>query len=275
MPHPRSTRLLRLLDKVGALLRRDTLVALRYRSGMAMAGIGGAVELAGLFYLSRAIGPGFRPEGMASYPFLLVGTGLYSFLLLGISCFSSAIQGAQQTGTLEVLMTTPTGGSTLLLVSGLSSLAGRSLTFSIYLVAGLLLAGVRLQPGSVLACCLVLVLSLAIAAALGLGTAALQLLTQKASAVLWLLGSAVWMLTGAMFPVSVLPHWLQCVSLAIPMTHALTAMRLALFHPGISGGLLRESAVLAAFAVLLLPAGLLLFEDALRRARRTGSLSYS
>jgi ABC-2 type transport system permease protein len=193
---------------------------------------------------------------------------------MGVSSFMSTIQEAQQAGTLEVLMTTPTGGSTVLLLSAISSLAGKGLTFSIYLAGGLVLAGVRFAHVSLLPACIVLVLSFAIAAALGMGTAALQLLTQKGSAILWLLGSAVWMLAGAMFPISVLPRWLQFVSLAIPMTHALTAMRLTLISGGLPAGLLNEIAVLAGFALLLLPLSLVLFEKALRYARRTGSLSY-
>jgi ABC-2 type transport system permease protein len=263
-----------LLDKLSAVVRRDLLIARRYRSGLVLAVAGGVLEIAGLYYLSKAIGPGFRPDGMDSYPFLLVGTGLYTFILMGVSSFMSTIQEAQQAGTLEVLMTTPTGGSTVLLLSAISSLAGKGLTFSIYLTGGLVLAGVRFAHVSLLPACIVLVLSFAIAAALGMGTAALQLLTQKGSAILWLLGSAVWMLAGAMFPISVLPRWLQFVSLAIPMTHALTAMRLTLISGGLPAGLLNEIAVLAGFALLLLPLSLVLFEKALRYARRTGSLSY-
>jgi len=39
---------------------------------------------------------------------LLVGTGFYTFLLMGVHAFLQTVQEAQQTGTLEVLMTTST-----------------------------------------------------------------------------------------------------------------------------------------------------------------------
>lgn len=262
------------LDKLAALLRRDLLIWLRYRSGLVLAGAGGLLEIAGVYYLSRAIGPGFRPDGMESYAFLLVGTGLYTFLLMGISSFVSAIQEAQQAGTLEVLMTSPTGGSTVLVLSAVSSLAASATTFCLYVTAGLLLAGFRFRYASLLPASAVLLLSFAVAAALGLATAAVQVLTQKGSAILWILGSAVWMLAGAMFPISALPRWLQLVALAIPMTHALRAMRLALFGAGWPAGLANEIAILAGFAVLFLPLGLIVFERALREARMSGSLSH-
>jgi ABC-2 type transport system permease protein len=266
--------LTRWLDKLTAVLRRDLRTALRYRSGIILAVAGGLLEIAGLYYFSQAIGPRFRPDGMASYPFLLVGTGLYTFLLMSVSSFLSTIQEAQQAGTLEILMTGRTGGSTVLLLGAVSSLTCKGITLSIYLAGGLVLAGMPLASASLLPAGIVLLLSLAVAAALGVGTAALQLLTQKGSAVLWLLGSAVWMLTGAMFPVSVLPRWLQFISLAIPMTHALTAMRLALCSPSVPTGLLKEMAVLAGFTAVLLPSSVLAFEKALRHARLSGSLSH-
>jgi ABC-2 type transport system permease protein len=264
-----------LLDKIAAVLRRDFLTAARYRAALFIAVASAVLEIAGLYYLSKAIGPAFRPDGMDSYPFLLVGTGLYTFLLMGISSFLSAIQQAQQAGTLEVLMTTSTDPSVLLLLSAISSFAGNGFTFLVYLLGGLVISGARLGPASFFPACLVLAFSVAIAIALGVGAAAVQLAVQKGSAIVWLLGSAVWLLTGAMFPISALPPWLRNVAMFIPMTHALNAMRMALFNGGFSAPLLREIVTLAAFAVLLLPVSLLLFAETLRRARLNGTLSYS
>ena len=92
------------VDKLRVVLRRDLLTALRYRSGFALTIAGAIVELAAFFYLSRAIGPGFRPDGVDYFSFLLVGTGFYTFLVMSVNSFFSTVQEAQQTGTLEVLM---------------------------------------------------------------------------------------------------------------------------------------------------------------------------
>ena len=59
----------RFFDKMRAVLRRDLLTAIRYRSGFALTLAGAIVELAAFFYLSRAIGPGFRPDGVDYFPF--------------------------------------------------------------------------------------------------------------------------------------------------------------------------------------------------------------
>ncbi len=262
-------------DKFAAIVRRDLLTAIRYRASFVLAAAGGAVEIAGLYYLSKAIGPNFRPNGMDSYPFLLVGTGLYSLLLMGISCFVSAVQEAQQAGTLEVLMTSSTSPSLVLFLSATSSFAGKGLSFLIYLIVGLLISQVRLLWACCLPACLVLALSMAVAAAIGTAAAGVQLTIQKGSGMVWLLGSAVCLLTGAMFPVSTLPRSVQTLANLIPFTHSIAAMRMALVSGGFSAALLQEIAVLAGFALVLLPLSLLFFAEALRHARLRGTLSYS
>src|SRR5438552_6022302 len=128
-----------LLDKMAAILRRDLLSALRYRNGFLLTAFASAAELASFYYLARAIGPGFRPQGVEYFPFVLVGTGLYTFMLMGIHSFLNVVQDAQRTGTLEVLMTTSTPGPVLLFLSAASSFAGNTVQLFLYLAAGLLI----------------------------------------------------------------------------------------------------------------------------------------
>src|SRR5260370_27978174 len=124
------------LDKLHAMLRRDLLTAIRHRSGFIVALVGVFTELAAFYFLSRAIGPGFRPGGVEYFPFLLVGTGIYTFFVMSAQSFLSAVQEAQQTGTLEVLMTTSTAPSELVILSSISAFAGNLLNLLFYLFAG-------------------------------------------------------------------------------------------------------------------------------------------
>ena len=68
-----------LVDKTVVIVRRDLLTAVRYRTGFLLNAAGAITELAAFYYLSRAVGPGFRPEGLEYFSFLLVGTGFYAF----------------------------------------------------------------------------------------------------------------------------------------------------------------------------------------------------
>src|ERR1700681_3900583 len=124
------------LDKLHAILRRDLLTAVRHRSAFVMTLVGVFTELAAFYFLSRAIGPSFRPGGIEYFPFLLVGTGLYTFFLMSAQAFLSSVQEAQQTGTLEVLMTTSTAPAELIILSSISAFAGNLLNLLIYIFAG-------------------------------------------------------------------------------------------------------------------------------------------
>ena len=124
------------LDKLHAILRRDLLTAIRHRSGFVVTLVGVFTELAAFYFLSRAIGPGFRPDGVEYFPFLLVGTGVYTFFVMSAQAFLSAVQEAQQTGTLEVLMTTSTAPAELVILSSISAFAGNLVNLLVYVFAG-------------------------------------------------------------------------------------------------------------------------------------------
>lgn len=55
-------------DKLLAILRRDLLTAIRHRSGFIVTLVGVLTELTAFYYLSRAIGPGFRPMESPTSP---------------------------------------------------------------------------------------------------------------------------------------------------------------------------------------------------------------
>jgi ABC-2 type transport system permease protein len=260
-------------EKFAAIVRRDLKTALRYRAGLLLSAGGTLLELAAFYFLARAIGPGFRPEGHDYFPYLLVGTGLYTFLLTGANSFLGTVQEAQQTGTLEVLMTTSTPAPVLVLLSAFSSFAGKVAPLVLYLGVGLAAYGLPGNHPNLVAAGVVFALALAIAAALGIFAAGVQVATQRGSAVIALLGS-LWFLTGTMFPVDSLPTPLRLASQAIPLTHVLTGMRLALLGGAGSGGLGREILLLGGFAAILLPLSVFLFSVMVRRARVAGSLSF-
>src|ERR1700724_2888491 len=99
-----STTMHSTLDKLHAILRRDLLTAIRHRSGFVVTLVGVFTELAAFYFLSRAIGPSFRPDGVEFFPFPLVGTGLYTFFLMSAQAFLTVVQEAHRPGTLEVRM---------------------------------------------------------------------------------------------------------------------------------------------------------------------------
>src|ERR1700690_4238669 len=243
------------LDKLRAILWRDLLTATRPRSGFIVTLVGVFTELAAFYFLSRAIGPGFRPDGVEYFPFLLVGTGVYTFFLMSAQAFLSAVQEAQQTGTLEVLMTTSTAPAELIILSSVSAFAGNLVNLLIYLFAGVAVFRAATHA-NLLSFAAVLILSLAIALSLGIAAATLQVAFQKGSAMLWLLGSGLWFLSGTMFPIQTLPRPLELLARAIPLTYAVDGARRSLLEGQSVKAMAPTLAALAGFAVVLLPLAL-------------------
>ena len=261
-----------MLAKAAAVVQKDFLTAVRYRNGMFLTAFAPAMQLLLSFYLAHAVGPLYRPEGFSYFSFLLIGTGLFMFLHSCMHGFLNVIQESQQAGTLEVLMTSSTSPVTLLCLAALSAIGTALLQFAVYISVGLLLLPFQLHIASS-ATVAVLLLSVSISIACGILAAGLQLSIQKGSVVLWLFGTTAWVFAGTLFPVGSLPEPLRIVSQWMPLTHSLTAMRLAIFGSP-RPAFMREFEVLLTFAIVLLPASITFFSWTLRRARQLGTLSF-
>lgn len=255
------------------MLKKDILTSLRCRNGIVMNVISPAAQLVMFYYLARAVGPQYRPDGMSYFVFLLVGTGFYTFLLTCISSFFQTIQDSQQAGTLEVLMTTSTPARTLLGLSALSAFGGGFLQLLLYVGGGFLIFRPHVLVNG-MACAAVFILSLVIASAIGMFAAGLQIAIHKGSAALWLFGSSAWVLAGTLFPVSVLPRPVQVLAQLTPITHALNGMRMAILPQTGTALMSYEIEALSAFCVLLLPSSLFFLRWTLRRARQSGTLCF-
>lgn len=260
------------LDKAAACLKKDALTALRYRNGFFLNAISAPLQLVTFYYLSHAVGPQFRPDGMPYFLFLLIGTGFYTFLLTGMYGFLRSIQEAQQSGMVEVLMTSSTSPAVLLSLSALSAFASAFVQLSIYIVA----AAVFYAPNghfNLTAAVLVFTFSALIAIAIGIIAAGLQISIHKGPALLWALGSTSWLMAGTLFPVTALPSPVRFLSHLLPLTHSLTGMRLAMLQSQSSDALKTEIGTLFVFAAFLLPLSGMFFSWTVHRARQLGTLS--
>src|SRR5579864_201725 len=262
-----------IVDKTVAVLKKDLLTAIRYRNGFVLNTIAPAAQLATFYYLARAVGPQFRPEGMPYFLFLLIGTGFYNFLLTGTYSFLRTIQEAQQSGTLEVLMTTSTRPEVLLGLSAVSAFCNAFVQLLFYVGVGsvLFVRGVHIN---FFATALVFTLSVLVATAIGMVAAGLQISIHKGSTVLWALGSSSWLLAGTLFPIAALPRPVQVVSNLLPFTHSLAGMRLAMLQPLSSTALQGEIGMLLLCALVLAPISIVFFSWTVRRARQLGTLSF-
>src|SRR5690606_4969795 len=119
---------------------------------------------------------------------------------------------------------------------------------------------------------LIVAMTLVIFVGVGLLSAAFTLAFKQAEPFSGgLLGSSM-LLSGTIYPTSVLPGWLEPLAPFIPLTHSIELARQVMLEGAVQQSALAHFAALAGFC-LLLPLGIFALHRSLIYARRTGALS--
>src|SRR6266705_2572481 len=133
--------------------------------------------------------------------------------------------------------------------------------------------GIRDRTVTGVQTCALPIFAVASFAGLGILIATVTLVTKRGELLVTGITALSGHLCGVLFPVELLPRWLQKAAAFIPMTHALEGLRMALVEGLPTAQLLPQFEALALFALVLLPAGLLSFSLAIRWAKASGTLA--
>jgi ABC-2 type transport system permease protein len=261
-----------------AFFRRELAQMSRHRFHLLTRTSAFAFAVVSLYFLSRFVGAGpdqyLRPYGGNYLAFGLVGLLVTELQYVGVTSLGQRVRLAQLMGFLEAELATPAPAWMVLGAAPVYEFASALLRSTAYLIGASFLLGVSFERAQPLSVALVVPFVLMAFVGLGLLTAAGTMLTRRANPVAVVLGAASVFLSGVLYPVTVLPRWLQSAGRLLPLTHALEALRRALLIGASPRELAPTLGTLALFGCLLTPAGLLLFVYALRRARVDGSLTH-
>jgi len=259
-----------------AFMKRDISLSLSYRLSFALQLFGIFFSVASFYFVSRLFGAALVPQlaqyGGDYFSFVLIGLAFTGYLGLSLSNFSSSIREGQTTGTLEIMLLSPTRLSVILLSSSVWSYVMATVNVIIYLVVGALVFGFNVSQANLLTAFVVLVLSIASFSGIGILSAAMVLIVKRGDPIAWLFGGASSLLAGVFYPISVLPDWLAPFSRILPLTYALDGMRLAMLKGYSLYQVRLDVLVLLGFTLVLTPISFLVFRIALRRAKKEGSL---
>jgi ABC-2 type transport system permease protein len=161
----------------------------------------------------------------------------------------------------------------IILGSSLYNFLWATAVIVVYLVLGGLFFGARLAGANLLSAAVVLVLTVTSFSSLGILSACFILVFKKGDPLGWAIQGLAGLVCGVIYPVEVLPHWLQFVSRLIPVTYALRAMRLAVLQGSSLARMAGDVLALVGFTVVLLPFSLWLFGLSVRKAKRDGTLT--
>lgn len=239
----------------------------------------GFVSVVGtLLFLSRFVGAAVNPH-LAGYAgdylgFVVIGALAAEFQQVGVSGLAGRIRIAQMMGTLEAEVATPAPPWMALGAPPFYEFAVSAGRSAVYLLGAKLLLGLDLSRANWLSLALAVPLIVLAFSGLGLVAAGTTMLARRLNPVATILQSLSFLLSGVVYPVSILPSWLRRVGQFLPLTHALGALRGALLSGAGPAAIGESLLALAAFAAVLAPVGAAVFVFALRRARADGSLSH-
>jgi ABC-2 type transport system permease protein len=170
--------------------------------------------------------------------YVVVGSALWSFVISGIAGLAwSVLDDRERYRMLKYVYVSPSDFVTVLLGRGTARIAVGAMGAAITLLIGVVLLGVSFDPSTVDWSLLVVVMALGLESIVVVGVilAAICLQTrQEAWSYPEAVAGALFLVSGAVFPLAVLPAPVQALGLANPLTWWLEGVRHALFPTGIS-----------------------------------------
>ncbi len=261
-----------------AFARREFFARSGYRLSFLLRGFSFVFAAVSLVFFARFVGasanPHLAPYGGSYLGFTLIGLVAVDLQQVGLSELAQRIRTSQLIGTLEAEIATPAPGWIVLGVAPVYAFGAAALRAVAYLLVAALVLGLRFDHANPASVALMVPLVLAAFGGMGLLAGAGTMLVRRANPVAVVMGTLSVFLSGVLYPVTVLPAWLQAAGKLLPLTHALTVMRGSLLQGASPAALAPSLQALAAFAVAMGGLGLALFAVALRRARVDGSLTH-
>lgn len=247
-----------------------------YRTAVALAAVTSLVGLCQFILLGRFLQDGNSFGGIADYggniiSFLLSGSVFTGFVAVSLGCFSGYLQSEQQMGTLESLAVAPVPLLRIMMFPGLAGVLGTTVS-SVLMIFGFGFLFDLQFSVDVVSVGLLLALLVVTLGSVGLAGCGVLLVTKRGDPVTWTVTTLTTLLAGVLYPVSLLPQWLQVVSRLLPTTQALDGLRLAMLQAAPVEQILPILGMLAAWSAVLLPVGVLLLRRGLARARAEGTL---
>ena len=223
--------------------------------------------------VTRATG---QAEGARIVLYLLIGSLLWGYLSALFWDISNIVSWERWEGTIEYTFMAPISRATHIL--GMSLFAIIYGVFRTLVMLGILALFFHLDLSRANLGSAVLVLAIASFSFVGFGTfvAIFPLMSpEKGSQVTGIVEGILLMISGVYYETSILPKWMQWLSVLSPATYTLRGMRRALLNGAGVSQLWDCLLPLVLMGIILIPLGLAIFRWGEMYCKRTGKLSRS
>jgi len=231
-----------------------------------------------IYFMGKAFSINGQASGFAAYSgsgdymsYILIGTVLSNFIMTVFWGMGLALKEDMDAGVLESNWLTPVSRLLILVGRTLTSLLTTTIVSIVMLVVAGALFGFK-PTGSTFAAILTALPMLLGLYGFGFAFAAVVLLMRDANTLIDVGSFLVQGFSGTSFPVKSLPYWLIPVSLMLPLTYGLDAVRGFLLKTNTLLPINVEIVILIVFMFVMLWVGAQVFYRVERRVRSLGTL---
>jgi ABC-2 type transport system permease protein len=254
---------------------RDIRIQLSYLTAFILQLVGIVVAVP-FFYFAAQIFEGANIGTLERYggdyfAFVILGVAFVDYLALSLRVYNESLRESQLMGTLEIVLLSPLRNWEILVYSSLWGYLFTTIRFVTYLLVGTAF-GLDLGNMNPLSVLVVLMFSIVAFASLGMLIASIVVVIKKGDGLTNIVSALSSFLGGVVYPVDVLPGFLQAIAQFLPITHALEAMRLAVLSNANVFELAPYLLRLGVFAVIFVPIALVCFGRAVSLNKEAGTL---
>jgi len=254
-------------------IKRGFTHAASYRLNFTLSVVNVLIGLIAYYFLSKIA----RPELLGAYGnntagFIIVGTTFNTFVSVALASYAGSIRSEMFLGTIEHWLLAASSMTRLVVLSTvwefLWPLITTVITFTV--LVALLQVSFDVDWTATVVFFLLTVVAMS---GFGLISAGIIMVSKIGDPLATAWGAINSLLIGSLFPITVLPGWMQAISGALPNYHALNGLRAALLqHHGLAQET-HELWVLLVFCAVMLPLGVAVFRLGFERARAQGTLA--
>jgi len=231
-----------------------------------------------VYFMGKAFSTNGQSTGFAAYSgsgdymsYILLGTVLTNFILTVFWGMGYALKEDMDAGVLESNWLTPVSRLLILVGRTLTSLLTTTITSTVMLIIAGALFGFK-PTGNTFAAILTAIPMLVGLYGFGFAFAGVVLLMREANTLVDVGSFLVQGFSGTNFPVKSLPYWLIPISLMLPVTYGLDAVRGLLLKTNTLLPIKVEIIILIVFMFVMLWGGAQIFYRVERRVRTLGTL---
>ena len=264
--------------KIQAFIIKDAMISVSYKMQFAFQFLQIFFSITIIYFIGKMVSTtgavnSLKPYGGDYFSFALVGIAVNSFLRAGLVSITNDIRQIMNQGTLEAMCATPTNYTWLMFCASVWQFIFETFRVACYFAIAILLFGQRFENANWPVAILAMLLTAPIFLMLGINSCSVLVVVKRGDPINWVFSSVGALLAGTMFPVSVLPGWLQAVSRCFPLTHSLDAARKSLLT-GASFAQVKSSLfILLIFTIILIPITIAVNHICMNYAKKRGAFS--